>query len=75
MNYDNDKRKNAHPITVSPELYQQLRQAFDDKYKPGTRRNIQQFLDNWVEKIPNIPSPERQTVDDFLKNINRVSAG
>ncbi|OIP67658.1 MAG: hypothetical protein AUK43_18690 [Oscillatoriales cyanobacterium CG2_30_40_61] len=67
MNYDNDKRKNAHPITVSPELYQQLRQAFDDKYKPGKRRNIQQFLHDWREKIPNIPSPERQTVDNFLK--------
>jgi Cdc6-like AAA superfamily ATPase len=67
MTNDNNKRENAHPITVSPELYQQLRQAFDDKYKPGTRRNIQQFLYDWDEKIPNITSPERQTVDNFLK--------
>jgi ABC-type branched-chain amino acid transport systems, ATPase component len=67
MTNDNNKRENAHPITVSPELYQQLRQAFDDKYKPGTRRNIQQFLHDWREKIPNITYPERQTVDNFLK--------
>jgi len=67
MTNDNNKRENAHLITVSPELYQQLRQAFDDKYKPGTRRNIKQFLHDWDEKIPNITYPERQTVDNFLK--------
>ena len=67
MTNDNNKRENAHLITVSPELYQQLCQAFDHKYKPGTRRNIKQFLDNWFDKIPNITYPERQTVDNFLK--------
>ena len=71
MTNDNNKRENAHPITVSPELYGQLCQAFDQRYKQEDKErfNRQQFINDWVQKLPDIqqPPPTPQTVYNFLK--------
>ena len=71
MTNDNNKRENAHPITVSPELYGQLCQAFDQRYKQEDKErfNRQQFINDWFQKLPDIqqPPPTHQTVYNFLK--------
>ena len=71
MTNDNNKRENAHPITVSPELYGQLCQAFDQRYKQEDKErfNRQQFINDWFQKLPGIqqPPPTPQTVYNFLK--------
>lgn len=68
MNFNSYKRENAYPKTLSPELYQQLCKAFDQRYKPGKRRNRQEFLNDWAKKLPDIlqPPPTPQAINDFL---------
>ena len=69
MRSDSDKRKNAHQKTLSRELYQQLCEAFDETYKPGKRRNLKEFRNHWVKRLPDIlqPDPRPQTVAGFVK--------
>jgi len=70
MSFNSYKRGNAYPKTLSPELHQQLCNAFNKRYKPGERRNRQEFLNDWVKKLPDIlqPPPTPQTITDFLIN-------